>query len=170
MNLYILRHAIAVERGTRRYKDDSQRPLTGKGAKKMHSIAQGMLKLNLSFSVILSSPFIRAKQTAGIVADVFHAKKKLKYTPHLGVGGDLKKLILFINGQDFSDSDIMLVGHEPYLSCLISMLIAGTGNVSIPMKKGGLCKLNANELRFGKCANLEWLLVPSQLIRLAAPA
>ena len=60
MDLYIQRHAIAVERGTGSYKTDSQRPLTDKGAKKMHRIAKGMQALRLSFDGILSSPFVRA--------------------------------------------------------------------------------------------------------------
>jgi phosphohistidine phosphatase len=163
MELYVLRHAIAVERGTPGFVDDSQRPLTDKGAQKMQRVAKGMLALELSFDIILSSPFIRAKQTAEIVADVFRAQKKLEFTPHLEVGGEPKKLIDLINEKHGSDSSILLVGHEPYLSGFISMMIAGTDVLSITMKKGGLCKLSASELRYGKCATLEWLLTPGQM-------
>jgi phosphohistidine phosphatase len=166
MDLYVLRHAIAVERGTPGFKDDSQRPLTDKGEKKMKQIAEGMLTLELSFEVILSSPFIRAKQTAKIVADVFSGKKKLEFTPHLEVGGDPKKLIDHINEKHGSDSSILLVGHEPYLGSFISMLIAGTYNLSMTMKKGGLCKLRVATLCYGRCAMLEWLLTPRQLTRI----
>ena len=166
MDLYVLRHAIAVERGALGFKDDSQRPLTDKGEKKMEQIAEGMLALELSFDAILSSPFVRAKQTTEIVADVFRAKKKLEFTPHLEVGGDPKKLIGLINEKRGSDSSIMLVGHEPYLSSLISILIAGNDNLSITLKKGGLCKLVVATLCYGRCATLEWLLTPRQLTRL----
>lgn len=164
MDLYVLRHAIAVERGTPGFKDDSQRPLTDKGAQKMQCVAEGMLALELSFEVILSSPFVRAKQTAEIVADVFRAKKKLEFTPHLELGGDPNKLISFINEKHGSDSSLILVGHEPYLSNLISILIAGSDNLSITMKKGGLCKLSAAKLKYERCATLKWLLTPGQLI------
>jgi phosphohistidine phosphatase len=166
MDLFVLRHAIAVERGTPGFKDDSQRPLTEKGEKKMKQIAEGMLALELSFDIILSSPFVRAKQTAGIVADVFRAKKKLEFTPHLGVGGDPKRLIGLINAKHGSDSSILLVGHEPYLSNLISILIAGSNDLSITMKKGGLSKLIVATLCYGRCASLEWLLMPWQLTRI----
>ena len=166
MNLYVLRHAIAVERGTPGFKDDSKRPLTGKGKKKMKQIAEGMLALELSFDVILSSPFVRARHTAEIVADVFRTRKKLEFTPHLEVGGDPKKLIGLIDQKHGSGSSILIVGHEPYLSSFISMLIAGTDSLSITMKKGGLCKLRATELRYGRCAVLEWLLTPGQLTRI----
>jgi phosphohistidine phosphatase len=163
MELYVLRHAIAVERGTRGYKDDGKRPLTEEGAMKMRRIAEGMRALDLSFEAILSSPFIRARQTAEIVAEYFDAKKQLTFTPHLEVGGDPEELIMSIDEQYRSDAGIMLVGHEPYLSSLISMLIAGRKDISITMKKGGLSKLRVSKLLYGQCASLEWLLTPRQL-------
>ncbi|MBM2840634.1 MAG: phosphohistidine phosphatase SixA [Bacteroidetes bacterium] len=166
MDLYVLRHAIAVERGTPGYEDDSQRPLTGKGAKRMRLVAEGMLGLELSFDVILSSPFLRAKQTAEIVAEVFGVPKKLKSSKHLEVGGDPEALIDEINDKYGSRSSILLVGHEPYLSGLISMLISGNEDVPITMKKGGLCKLTVSALRYGQCATLEWLLAPRQMTQI----
>lgn len=166
MDLYILRHAIAVERGTPGYEDDSQRPLTGKGAKKMRLVAEGMLALDLSFDIILSSPFLRAKQTAEIVAEVFDAAKKLKFSEHLEVGGDAEALIKEINDKYGKHSSIIIVGHEPHLSSLISILISGNEDIPITMKKGGLCKLTASALRYGQCATLEWLLAPSQMTRI----
>lgn len=163
MDLYILRHAIAVERGTKGYRRDSQRPLTDKGAKKMERIAGGMLGLHLSFDQVFSSPFVRARQTAAIVVDAFHAKGKLKFTPHLQVGGDPRKLIDLVGKHCKPESAILLVGHEPYLSGLISMLITGVKNPSITLKKGGLCRLSVNDLKYGRCATMEWLLTPHQL-------
>jgi phosphohistidine phosphatase SixA len=57
-----------------------------------------------------------------------------------------------------------LVGHEPYLSELISMLLSGTTDLSINFKKAGLCKLTVEHLRLGPCATLEWLVSPKLLI------
>ena len=166
MELYILRHAIAVERGTAGFEDDSLRPLTDKGAKKMTRIAQGMLALEFPLDVIYSSPFVRAKRTAEIVADAFEAREKLEFTTHLAVGGDPRNLVKLVNETHGPDASIMLVGHEPYLSSLISTLIAGTDELSITLKKGGLCKVTASRLHYGRCATLEWLLTPRLL---AAP-
>ena len=166
MNLYIQRHAIAVDRGTKGYETDSERPLTDKGAEKMHRIAEGMQALHLSFDYIISSPFVRSRQTAEIVADVFHAGKKLEFTSDLQVGGDPKGLINGIRARYGPDSILLLVGHEPYLSGLISILVSGVKNFSITMKKGGLCKLSVDHLRYSRCATLEWLLTPDQLSRI----
>jgi phosphohistidine phosphatase SixA len=57
----------------------------------------------------------------------------------------------------------LLVGHEPDLSALASLLLTGGGGLTITLKKGGLCRLSAERLRVGRCASLEWLVTPSQL-------
>ena len=66
MNLYIIRHAIAVEAGTPEYEDDSLRPLTDRGKKKMVRIAQGLKNLEVELDLILTSPYIRAAETAKV--------------------------------------------------------------------------------------------------------
>ena len=57
----------------------------------------------------------------------------------------------------------MLVGHEPDLSQFVSLLITGSTDAAIELKKGGLCKLTTEQLTFGQCATLNWLLTPKQL-------
>jgi len=61
----------------------------------------------------------------------------------------------------------LLVGHEPYLSELISLLVAGDSSLCVVMKKGGLCKLSVETLKHGRCACLEWLLTPKQMALMA---
>ena len=69
--------------------------------------------------------------------------------------------------EHYSDKEsVLLVGHEPYLSGLISTLIAGMPSIPINLKKGGLCCLTVQALTYGQCATLEWLLAPRQLLRL----
>ena len=166
MDLFILRHAIAEIRGTPGFESDSDRPLTAKGARKMERIAQGMLAMELAFDTILSSPILRARQTAEIVAKAFDARKLLQFSDSLAVGGDPEKLIKELKNGYSSYGSILLVGHEPYLSGLISTLISGDSDLPITMKKGGLCKLTVDSLEHGRCATLEWLLAPSQLTRI----
>jgi phosphohistidine phosphatase len=60
-------------------------------------------------------------------------------------------------------ANVLLVGHEPGLSQLISLLVAGEAGVSILLKKGSLCKLSVESLKPGRCATLEWLLTPKQM-------
>src|SRR5581483_8284155 len=121
MEIYILRHGIAVERGTPGYKKDSDRPLTSEGEDKMHQIADAMRGLDLKFDLILSSPFTRAEQTANIVAG--ELDEEVTFTKYLEPGGNALELIGEIN--DEKPQRVLIVGHEPDLSELISVLISG---------------------------------------------
>src|ERR1051325_8734008 len=97
MEIYILRHGIAVERGTPGYKKDSDRPLTKEGEDKMRQIAEAMLAMALKFDLILSSPFERAKQTAQIVAG--ELDEEVTYTDFLAPGGNASELLAEINDE-----------------------------------------------------------------------
>lgn len=161
MELYILRHAIAEERSRDAWPDDALRPLTPKGKKRMRRVAEGLFALGLSFDVIYTSPYARARQTADIVAEVFGAKKLLRETDTLAVDGEPADLIKLINSAKGEFERVLLVGHEPYLSELISTLLTGDAHLPLTMKKGGICKLRAGTLKYGACATLEWHLSPA---------
>jgi phosphohistidine phosphatase len=163
MNLYILRHGLAVDHGAPGYAKDADRPLTPKGERKLGRIADAMDELELSFDLILSSPYTRARQTAEIVAEALGACKKLKFSDALTPHGSFKKLIEWLNRCKSLPDDVLLVGHEPYLSGLISLLVSGDSTFSVVMRKGGLCKLSIESLKHGRCAALEWLLTPRQM-------
>ena len=167
MDLYLLRHAIAVPRGTEGYDNDEDRPLTPKGEKKMYRIAEGMKSLDLAFDVILSSPLLRARRTAEIVAEVFDLRKKLRFSEYLGTGGDEEDLIKELVDEYSSHTSLLLVGHEPDMSSLISLMVSGGPECAVTMKKGGLCRLSIDALHYGRCASLEWLLTPRQLTRIS---
>jgi phosphohistidine phosphatase len=167
MYLYLLRHGIAVEPGTHGYENDSERPLILKGERRLRAATATMKKLELSFDLILSSPFVRARQTAEIVADEMKLKKHLKFSDDLIPGGSSKALILAVNELKPEPENVLLVGHEPYLSRLISLLVANDEYAAIEMKKGALCKLEIGELCHGRCAQMSWLLTPSQLEMMA---
>jgi phosphohistidine phosphatase len=163
MNLYLLRHGIAAPRGASGFALDSKRPLTPEGEKKLRRVAKGMAELELAFDVILSSPFVRAQQTAAMVAKKFGAQDRLRLTRHLTPAGKPRALIDQINGLPPPADHVLLVGHEPYLSELISVLVTGQTGACFAMKKAGLCKLTAEALQYARCATLEWLLTPGQL-------
>jgi phosphohistidine phosphatase len=166
MNLYIIRHAIAVEPGTPGYEEDSLRPLTEKGCKKMHMIAKGLRTFDVKLDLILSSPYLRACQTAEILADVFKMTDRLAFSENLIPMSAANQLIGEIN-ERYSVDSLAIVGHEPALSSLISELLAGSPTISINMKKGGVCCLALDDLRIERSATLEWLLTPAQLVKLA---
>jgi phosphohistidine phosphatase len=167
MKLYILRHGIAVEPGTPGYANDAARPLTPEGERKLGQIVEAMEALEISFDLILSSPYLRARQTAEIVAEGLRARKRLELSDCLTPCGSTKKLVELLNGLQPSPENVLLVGHEPFLSGLISLLVSGKETLAIVMKKGGLCKLSTESLKHGRCAALEWLLTPKQMALMA---
>jgi len=165
MNLYIIRHAIAVDRGTPEYEDDSQRPLTEKGKKKMRQIASGLCALGVDFDLILSSPYVRARETAEILADVFKTKADVAFSENLIPTGDPDLLIAEIN-EKYNANSVALVGHEPYLTSLISLLVSDNASLDMTLKKGGVCRLSANDLHHSRKTTLEWLLTPGILVEI----
>ena len=163
MNLYIIRHAISVDEGSPEYEEDSQRPLTDKGKKKMRQVAKGLRALGADFDLILSSPYVRAKETAEILANVFKIKTDVAFSENLIPMGDPDLLIAEMN-EKYTANSIALVGHEPHLTALISLLVSDNANVDITLKKGGVCRLSADDLHHARKATLEWLLTPGILV------
>jgi phosphohistidine phosphatase len=167
MNLYIIRHAIAVDEATSDYASDSERPLTDKGRKKMRQIAKALCQLGVEFDLILSSPYVRASETAEILADVFKMKTKIVFSDHLIPDGNPELLIGEINEKHPVDR-LAIVGHEPHLSSLIGLLTADTRKIEITLKKGGVCYLSADDLHHhDHRATLEWLLTPGILMEIS---
>jgi len=167
MNLYLLRHGLAVEPGLAGYQPDAERPLTPKGKARLRTAARAMEALDLSFDCILSSPLRRARQTAEIVARRLRLRKKLAFADDLAPGGDPRRLIQELNQLRPEPQQVLLVGHEPYLGRLVALLTAGNTGLEIDFKKGGLCRLQTEFLVYGRCARLVWLLTPRQLEMMA---
>src|SRR5271169_6763046 len=125
MDLYLLRHGLAVEPGTQGFANDADRPLTPKGERKVRKIAEAIEAMGVSFDLILSSPYVRARQTAEVVAEALNLRKKLEFSDALVPAGSVKRLIESLNHRQPSPANVLLVGHEPYLSELISLLVSG---------------------------------------------
>jgi phosphohistidine phosphatase len=164
MNLFLLRHGLAVDRSKPGFKKDSDRPLTPKGKQRLWRVAEAMEEMDLEFEAIITSPFVRAAQTAEIIAEAFELGKKLSSTEHLTPNGNPKLLLEHLNQLTPAPKGVLLVGHEPYLSQLIGLLVAGNTNVLVDLKKGALCKLEIETLRYARCATLAWLLSPKQML------
>ena len=167
MILYILRHAVAVEPGRPAYEDDSQRPLTGKGVVRMKQIASGLRRMQVEFEWVFTSPHLRARQTAEILAKSYDRQDNLIVTPALLPETPAGQIVAEINEKYSRCESLVLVGHEPFLSSFVSMLVSGDPTLDIVLKKGGLCRLKIDQLVYNRCATLEWLLYPFQLASLA---
>jgi phosphohistidine phosphatase len=164
MELYFLRHGLAGQYGDPKYKDDSLRPLTAQGREKMHRAALGMKALGLKFDAFLSSPYLRARQTAKIVAQVFKMEnKKIHITNRLLGPASIEELLREIHAHFPKSKNIVLVGHEPHLTQMVSSLLQSKESLDIDLKKGGLCCLKTGPEAKQPNAALIWLLTPTQL-------
>ena len=160
MEIYILRHGIAVPRGTPGYPDDD-RPLTEYGIEKMKAGAKGIARVVGGFDVIISSPLLRALDTAKITAKAAGFKDEIVVTDVLLPGTSMRSLFKFVDGYQDKEK-VLLVGHEPQLGSIASKLIGAAGSV-IEFKKGGICRIDISGLTTGEKGILVWSLTPKQL-------
>jgi len=163
MNLYFLRHGIAADRAdSGAGSGDRERPLTPKGVKRMNKAAKGLIALSLSFDRILTSPLVRARQTATIVAQALQLEERVEeieqLSPEQSVQDLLAALVAYADQRE-----ILLVGHEPLLSSTVSFLLSGKAGAGMRLKKGGLCCLEVDGVPPRESAVLHWLLTPKQL-------
>jgi phosphohistidine phosphatase len=164
MELYILRHGIAVPRGTPGYPDDD-RPLTEEGVEKMKAGAKGIAQVVSGFDVIISSPLVRALDTAKITAKAAAYKNEIVITEFLIPGTPMKTLLKFLEG--YKDKErVLIAGHEPQLGFIASNLIGAEDSV-IMFKKGGICRIDITSLTSGEKGTLVWSMTPKQLRLLA---
>jgi phosphohistidine phosphatase len=162
MELLIVRHAIAVERGDPAFENDDERPLTPEGIHKFRLAARGLKEVAPKLDRIISSPLVRARQTAEILREVVSPHRKIELCDHLVPSGDLEAMVTFL-GQLGSET-VAIVGHEPHLSGFTSYLLAGeNGTAFLEYKKGGAALVNfPNEAAAGS-GTLTWLIQPGAL-------
>ncbi len=162
MRIYLIRHSNAVDPGTPGYEDDSQRPLTERGRDKMNKIASSLKKMKVKPDLIVSSPYVRARQTAEILAKVMKYKRNICFSDTLIPMGDAGELIGEVN-EKYDVDELVLISHEPFISNLVGALTAGNPDIAVNIKNGGVCCLSADDLHMERTAVLEWLLTPKIL-------
>jgi phosphohistidine phosphatase len=158
--VYLLRHAIAVER-EEWTGADAARPLTARGQKRLKQALTGLQRLVTHFDYILTSPYCRALQTAEIAASVYQFSAPLQITPTLEPDVDCQQIAQLVAATPAAQ--ILLVGHAP---CLDNLMGYWLGNAhGIYLKKAGCAAL---EIFPDPASNrLQWLLTPGQLRLLA---
>ena len=163
MNLYILRHGIAAERGGE-YSDDNMRPLTRKGINRMRREAKGMSAIGIAPDLIISSTLVRAVQTAEIVQQGLSARPQMITTHALVPEAHPSQILQELAASHSSLSSVMVVGHEPHMSSLVSYILTGKISWLIDLKKGAFCSIDLSPSGRGQ---LLWALAPRQLRALA---
>ncbi len=157
--LYIVRHAIAADRGSE-WPDDAKRPLTERGISRFKEAVKGLRRLDVTLDEIFTSPLVRAKQTAQILADGLEGKPPIKVLDALGPGHTPASVMTQL-ARVAKRRRIALVGHEPDLGELAAHLI-GAGR-ALAFKKGGVCRIDLGSLTSTRAASLAWFLPPSVL-------
>jgi phosphohistidine phosphatase len=154
--LYLIRHGIAEERGDA-WPDDSKRPLTAEGTSRLRKSARGMVRLGVAFDVILTSPLVRARETADVVASVYDPRPHIVTAESLAPGGAFHALLTDLEKQA-RRTRIALVGHEPGIGELAARL-AGSRH-PLEFKKGALCRIDVEAFPPTGHGSLRWLLTP----------
>jgi phosphohistidine phosphatase len=167
MQLLVIRHAIAEDREefAASGRPDSDRPLTDYGRRRMRKNARGLRRIAPNPDVVASSPFLRAADTARIVADAFGVAK-VDTVKELTPEHPPRDLASWLSRHP-PDAVVAIVGHEPHLGTLITWLLGGRETHNVELKKGGACLLDTGESLDGGVAALHWLLTPAQLRAIA---
>lgn len=162
--LYLIRHGIAVERD--QGIDDGDRPLTPKGRKKTQVVAQQLKQLGLTFSEILTSPLVRAAQTAEILMQA-GLSDQVNVAYALAPSGSFSDWLEWLECRNYPEKEavVALVGHEPDLSQWSERLLWGEARGVIELKKAGIIGLSVPEEvdPVGNCS-LFWLTPPKFLL------
>jgi phosphohistidine phosphatase len=160
--LYLIRHGIAAERGT--YKEDGDRPLTEEGHRKTTRVAERLHALGVRFDLILTSPLVRARQTAEILRSV-GLSDRLEESVDLAPDGSLHHWLIWLNQWQASGKRLALVGHQPDLGDWAETLAWGESKQQIVLKKAGVIGLLLPQAKppVGQ-SQLFWLTPPKFLL------
>ncbi len=161
MDCLLLRHGIAVERDEWEGLD-GDRPLTEQGATRVAQVAAGLNRLDVQPTHVLSSPLIRAIETAKIVHRSLRVRSAMHLVDELLPDAPPHRLLSILHNLP-PESCVLCIGHEPQLGMAASVLLSGRASAAFPMKKAGACLIELPiQLKPGRGV-LRWWLTPSQL-------
>jgi phosphohistidine phosphatase len=164
VELYLIRHGIAQERQAGLKEEDRQ--LTKEGRQKTEKVAERLLQLDLQFDVIVTSPLVRARQTAEILLAT-GLGSQLEESTHLAPGGNLSNwLVYWLEPKNYpQNTRLALVGHEPDLSNWAEILLWGETKGCLVLKKAGMIGIKLPETGsvLGR-SQMFWLTPPKYLL------
>jgi phosphohistidine phosphatase len=149
MELYLVQHAAAKGE-----QEDRSRPLTDRGRQDIARVAEFVERLNIKVKAIRHSDKLRAEQTAQELAGRVRSAEGLEKTAGLGPNDDVERLKEILTGME---DNLMIVGHLPYLSRLVSSLICGDQDLRIvDFRMGCIVRLDQDNGRW----HLKWMITP----------
>ncbi len=162
MRLLIVRHAIAVPHGSPDVRED-ERPLTPRGEKRFRAAARGLARICRRPDVLLTSPLVRARQTAEIAAEAWGKVEPVEADAL--AGGSFEEIAAVVDAH--ADKGVVaLFGHEPDVSGLVAGLLGTSASERLTFKKGGAALLDVPR-RMADGGALIWY-VPPRVLREAA--
>jgi phosphohistidine phosphatase len=163
LEIYLIRHGIAAP--AQGYDSDRDRPLTDEGKQKTKKVAQRLSKLGLKFDLILTSPLVRARQTAEILQNA-GLSSHLEVSPYLDFDGNIHDWLAWLeNWQQKDGGCLALVGHEPNLAAWAETLVWGEACGNLSLKKAGIIGLELPQTSSPVgIAQLFWLTPPRLLL------
>jgi phosphohistidine phosphatase len=165
MRVVLFRHGPAASRDASIWPDDRLRPLTPRGMERTRAAALGLRRLvKGKVDAILTSPLLRATQTAEIAANALDAPQ-CQELAGLAPEGSYRRVIQALRERD-AQATVVLVGHEPDLGKLGGVLVFGAPH-PLRLRKGGACAVSFDELPDSGGGTLEWLVPPRLLRRLS---
>jgi phosphohistidine phosphatase len=161
MELVFLRHGAAADREDWK-GDDADRPLTADGADRTKEVVRGLKALKVKPDAILSSPLLRARETAEIAKKGLLTDTKVELSEELAPAASPDRLITRLG--DLADKPVVLcVGHEPHISSTISAMVSGKTAAAFDVKKAGACCIRFTGIPKVGAGTLLWLLPPKFL-------
>lgn len=162
MRIVFMRHGIAEEGGTS--MADELRPLTDEGRERVRKVAQGLRELNCQPELIASSPLVRARETADLVADILAPKLDVEELDSLRPGGNFAEFMNWVEHQDAEE--MLVVGHMPDIAEFAQRCLTGRVLFSMTFKKAAACLIEFEGEPAAGRGCLEWLIQPGALRRL----
>jgi phosphohistidine phosphatase len=164
MQLYIVRHGIAIDREDPKCPPDPERYLTDEGDEKTKQVAKGVAALHAGADLLLSSPYVRANQTAEIFAQALdYPRQKIRRTDLLLPGAEPSLLFREL-AKEKQASSVFLFGHAPQLDDIIATALGSKRHVTA-LKKAGVALIELKRLS-PPIGQLVWLATPKLLRRL----
>ncbi len=157
--LYFIRHGLAEERGDA-WPDDSKRPLTDEGMSRIRKAARGLARIGVTIEVVLTSPLVRARQTAEQLAAGLDPRPSMVNVDSLAPDGSYAAVIADLEKHG-RKSRIALVGHEPMIGELAARFIGSRH--PIEFRKGAVCRIDLEDLPPAGPGELRWYLTPKIL-------
>lgn len=168
LEVYLVRHAVAAERGPR-FPDDRLRPLTPGGVAKFTRAVAGLARLGVTLDVVLTSPLVRARQTADLLVAGLRPRPALVEIEDLAPGRPAAGVIAAVETASSRGrrgaARLALVGHEPDLGALAARLLGAKG--TFEFRKGGVCRIDLERAMPQGPGTLRWWLPPRVLRGLA---